>query len=54
MKSKLSFVVAVLSGVVATTGTALANGMFVPEPGTLALVGVAVAALIAVSRRGRK
>jgi len=55
MKSKLSFIVAVLSGLAASAGTALANPSFnVPEPGSLALVGLAIGVLVAVSRRGGK
>jgi len=39
-----------------TAGVAIANpgGLNVPEPGSLALVGLAVAGLVAVSRKGRK
>ena len=35
-------------------GSAFAAGQPLPEPGSIALVGVAVAALVAISRKGRK
>ena len=57
MKSKLSFLATVFSGFVTSVGTAFAApgapGV-VPEPGSLALVGLAIGVLVAVSRRGRK
>lgn len=55
MKSISKFVGAVVAGLVATCGVAFAVGEFnVPEPGSLALVGIAVAGLIAATRKGRK
>jgi hypothetical protein len=55
MKSISKFLGAVAAGLVATCGVAFAApGLNVPEPGSLALVGIAVAGLIAVSRKGRK
>lgn len=55
MKSISKFVCAVAVGLVATCGVAFAAPeLIVPEPGSLALVGVAVAGLIAVMRKGRK
>ena len=55
MKKIIGFFAAVVAGLVATSGMAFAAPDFnVPEPGTLALVGVAVVALIAISRKGKK
>ena len=55
MKSISKFVGAVAAGFVATCGVAFATpALQVPEPGSLALVGIAIAGLIAVSRKGRK
>ena len=55
MKNISGFLGAVVAGLVATSGVAFAGPIFnVPEPGTLALVGVAVAVLIAVSQKGKK
>ena len=55
MKKIIGFVGAVVAGLVAVSGIAFAApGLSVPEPGTLALVGVAVVALIAISREGKK
>ena len=55
MKNISAFVGSVVAGLVATSGVAFAAPIFnVPEPGTLALVGVAVAVLIAVARKGKK
>lgn len=52
MKSILSLVSAVVGILLATSGSAFADGeLNVPEPGSIALVGVAVAALVAFSRR---
>ena len=52
MKSFSTFVALM----VATTGAAIAAPAFnpVPEPGSLALVGLAVGALALVSRKGKK
>ena len=56
MKKIIGFFGAVVASVVATSGIAFAAPGFneIPEPGTLALVGVAVVALIAISRKGKK
>lgn len=54
MKSVFKIVSAVALGFVALTGVAVAGPTFnVPEPGSLALVGLAVGALV-VASRGRK
>ena len=55
MKSILQSALALGAVFAATTGAVFAApGLNVPEPGSLALVGVAVAALIYVSRKGKK
>lgn len=53
MKSFLKLITSVASLLVATTGVALAETMpfNVPEPGSIALVGVAIAAGVWASRR---
>ncbi len=53
MKSVIKFVSGAAAVLVATVGTASANGALnlVPEPGSLALVGLAVGALVLVARR---
>jgi hypothetical protein len=53
MKSIIKFVGAVAAGFIVTAGVAFAapGGFNVPEPGSLALVGLAIAGLIAVSRK---
>ena len=55
MKS-LQVLAGTFAAMVASTGTAFAAGgpFNVPEPGSLLLVGVAVAALVAVSRKNKK
>ena len=54
MKSVGKFVGAVAAGLVATCGAAIAGPLQnVPEPGSIALIGVAVAALVAFSRKGK-
>ena len=53
--SKMKFAAAVTAVFVATCGVAMAVPAFeVPEPSTLPLVGLALAGLIAVSRKVRK
>lgn len=54
MKSVLKF--GGLSAVLffAAAGSAFAAGQPLPEPGSIALVGAAVAALVAFSRKGKK
>ena len=55
MTSISKFIGAVVAGFVATCGVAFAAPVLgVPEPGSLALVGLAVAGLVAVSRKGKK
>ncbi len=55
MKSTLKFAGAVAFGLFAVAGSAMAGPVLaVPEPGSLALVGVAVAGLIAASRKAKK
>lgn len=55
MKSIIKFVGAAASLFAIASGAAFAGGAIpVPEPGSLALVGVAVAALVAISRKGKK
>lgn len=52
MMTKLKLVLAAAAGWALTTQVALAAPAFpVPEPGSLALVGVAIAALVAVGRK---
>lgn len=55
MKSVVKFVAAVAAGFVASAGVAFAApSLNVPEPGSIALVGLAVAGLVAFGRKGRK
>ncbi|GCL66294.1 PEP-CTERM sorting domain-containing protein [Pseudaquabacterium pictum] len=54
MKSSIKFMTAVAAVFAGTTGAALANFSVVPEPGSLALVGIAVAGLVLVARKGKK
>ena len=56
MKSFSKFLGAVAVALIATGGVAFANPPhgFVPEPGSMALVGIAIAGAIAVSRRAKK
>ena len=55
MKSISKFVAAVTSGFFALSGVAFAAPqMNVPEPGSIALVGVAIAALVIVARKRKK
>lgn len=55
MKSLSKFVGAVAAVFTATMGVAFASPVItnIPEPGSLALVGLAVAGLVAVSRKGK-
>ncbi len=54
MKSFSKFVGAVVAVFTATMGVAFAGpNITVPEPGSLALVGLAIAGLVAVSRKGK-
>ena len=56
MKSVGKFVGAVAAGLVATCGVAFAGGppLPLPEPGSLALVGLAIGVLVLVARKGKK
>ncbi|MEK8053557.1 PEP-CTERM sorting domain-containing protein [Ideonella sp. DXS22W] len=54
MKSILKFVGAVALGSFATVGVAMAGPNLVPEPGSIALVGLAVGALVVASRGSKK
>lgn len=57
MKSIVKFVLAATAVFAGATGSAWAGPPpqnNVPEPGSLALVGLAVAVLVAVSRKNRK
>ena len=55
MKSVLQFVAVVGAVMAASVSSAVAGPVQnVPEPGSLALVGVAVGALIYVARKGKK
>jgi len=53
MKSVFKFVGAVAVGAFAMAGAAVAGPNLIPEPGSIALVGLAVGALV-VATRGRK
>lgn len=56
MKSFIQTAVAAVAVFAGTTGAAMANTAIgtVPEPGSLALVGVAIAGLVLVARKGKK
>lgn len=54
MKSVGKFVGAVAAVLVATCGVAFAGGQPLPEPGSLALVGLAIGVLVLVARKGKK
>lgn len=55
VKSSVQFVLAVGAAMVAGMGSALAAPVLnVPEPGSMALVGVAIGALVYVTRKGKK
>ena len=53
MKSITKFVGAVAAGLIASSGAAYASGTL-PEPGSLALVGLAIGALVLIARKGKK
>lgn len=53
MKSMFKFAGAVSALFAGTAGPAFAN-FAVPEPGSLALVGIAIAGLVLVARKGKK
>lgn len=55
MRSVLKFFTGLVA-LSAVSGSAFAGGapLAVPEPGSIALVGVAIAALAVVSRKGKK
>lgn len=54
MKSFIQTTAAAVAVFVGTTGVAMANLQLVPEPGSLALVGIAIAGLVLVARKGKK
>ena len=54
MKSTFKSVGAALALFAGTAGPAFANFSVVPEPGSLALVGIAIAGLVLVARKGKK
>lgn len=54
MKSITKFVGAVAAGLIASSGAAYAAGQPLPEPGSLALVGLAIGALVLIARKGKK
>ena len=54
MKSIIKFVVAVVAGLMATSGVVFAAPNFVPEPSSLWLVGLGIAGVVILSRKGKK
>ena len=54
MKSIVTFFVAATALFAGTTASAFAAPHLVPEPGSLALVGLAIAVLVLVARKGKK
>ena len=50
MKSTIKFVATIASGLIASTGSAFAAGQPLPEPGSLALVGLAIGALVFITQ----
>ena len=54
MKSMKTIIVGVAAGFIATCGTAYAAPNFIPEPDSLGLLALGVAAVVLYTRRGRK
>lgn len=54
MKTMKNILTAVIAGLAATCGTAYAAPNFVPEPDSIGLVVLGIAAVAMFSRRGRK
>ena len=54
MKSIVKFLVATTALFVGTSASVLAAPHLIPEPGSLALVGLAIGVLVVVARKGRK
>ena len=54
MKSISKFIGAVAAGLVATSGAAYAGLGILPEPGSIALVGVALVGVIVVALKKKK
>lgn len=54
MRKTTRFLSGVCAGFVVTCGTAFAAPNFVPEPDSVALVALGIAAVAFFSRRGRK
>ena len=54
MKSIIKFVAAATAGLMATSSVVFAAPSFVPEPGSLWLVGLGIAGVVILSRKGKK